>query len=303
MTVASERMAQVLQHPGAFAMQVLRAFQANQGLLLAGAVAYYTLLSSVPLLILVVIALSHVIDQSELLSTLGRALEWLLPGQSRALLQELASFLAHREVIGWLLLGTMLFFSTLGFKVLESAFSVLFLHRVASRRRHWLASALLPLGFILFLAVVSLIGTLMLVTLLAVGEESLWLFGHALPLGPASRFALYALGLVMEIMLITSIYWVLPVGHVPFRHALVGGAATGILWEFVRRALAWYITTLSQVNLVYGSLTTAIVVLFTLEVAAILLLFGAQVIAEYERLDPARGVHPDATPLTMQGGA
>ena len=41
-----------------------RRFSANQGLLLAGAVAYYALLSIVPLLILTVIALSHVIDQA-----------------------------------------------------------------------------------------------------------------------------------------------------------------------------------------------------------------------------------------------
>jgi uncharacterized BrkB/YihY/UPF0761 family membrane protein len=38
---------------------------------------------------------------------------------------------------------------------------------------------------------------------------------------------------------------------------------------------------------VYGSLTTAIVVLLTLEIGAALLLFGAQVISEYERLGRA----------------
>ena len=48
-------------------MRVLRAFRANQGLLLAGAVAYYTLLSIVPLLILMVIALSQIIDQGDTL--------------------------------------------------------------------------------------------------------------------------------------------------------------------------------------------------------------------------------------------
>ena len=73
----------VLKHPGAFAMQTLKSFRANQGLLLAGAVAYYALLSIVPLLILTVIALSYVIDQAELLVTLGRYLEWLVPGQTK----------------------------------------------------------------------------------------------------------------------------------------------------------------------------------------------------------------------------
>jgi membrane protein len=59
----SARTTYVLRNPVAFEPQVLKAFQANQGLPLAGAVAYYALLSIVPLLILTVIALSHVGDQ------------------------------------------------------------------------------------------------------------------------------------------------------------------------------------------------------------------------------------------------
>jgi uncharacterized BrkB/YihY/UPF0761 family membrane protein len=48
--------------------------------------------------------------------------------------------------------------------------------------------------------------------------------------------------------------------------------------------LVWYYSTISQIGVVYGSLTTAIAVLLSVEIAAIVLLLGAQVIAEYERL-------------------
>ena len=137
-------LAVIWKRSGAFAVQTLKGFRANQGLLLAGAVAYYALLSIVPLLILTVIALSYIIDQAELLHTLGRYLEWLIPGQSRLIVVELTYFLDHREVIGWLLLATMLFFSSLAFTVLENAMSVIFVHRVAIRRRHFLVSALIP---------------------------------------------------------------------------------------------------------------------------------------------------------------
>ena len=67
-----------------------------------------------------VIALSHVLDEAELMFTLGRYLEWLAPGQSESLLQELLAFLEHRNVVGWILLATMLFFSSLAFTVLEN---------------------------------------------------------------------------------------------------------------------------------------------------------------------------------------
>ena len=47
-------------------------------------------------------------------------------------------------MIGWVLLVTMLFFSSLAFTVLENAMSVIFLHRVAVRKRRYIVSALLP---------------------------------------------------------------------------------------------------------------------------------------------------------------
>ena len=278
----------VLTHPGAFAMQTLKGFRANQGLLLAGAVAYYTLLSIVPLLILIVIALSHVIDQAELLGTLGRYLEWLVPGQSKAIVRELANFLDHRDVIGWVLLATMIFFSSLAFSVLENAMSVIFLHRVAIRRRHFLVSALLPYCYILFLGIGLLVVTLVSGVLQAIGQESVDFLGHTWSLGGVSGMLLYMLGIGGEIFVLTSIYLVMPVGRLSLRHALIGGVTAALLWEVTRHVLLWYFATLSQVSVVYGSLTTAIVVLLSLELAATVLLLGAQVISEYERIGPGK---------------
>ena len=40
-----------------------------------------------------------------------------------------------------------------------------------------------------------------------------------------------------------------------------------------------------MINVIYGSLATAVVALVFLEIAAINFLFGAQLIAEYERFD------------------
>jgi membrane protein len=277
---------QVLAHPAAFALRALKGFKANQGLLLAGAVAYYALLSIVPLLILIVIALSHIVDQGELLQTLGRYLEWLIPGQSKAVVQELSNFVAHREFVGWVLGITMLFFSSLAFTVLESAMSVIFVHRVSARKRHYLMSALLPYVYILSLGIGMLLVTLVAGSLQAIGQESVELFGHRWSLHGISGALLYLLGLAGEVFVLTSVYLVMPVGRLRVSHALIGGVTAALLWEITRHVLVWYFATLSQVSVVYGSLTTSIVVLFSLELGATLLLFGAQVISEYERLGP-----------------
>jgi len=284
MQIIDRRTQYILRHPRTFALRTLKSFRANQGLLLAGAVAYYALLSIVPLLILIMIALSHVLDQAELLQTLGRYLEWVLPGQSKAIVQELASFLANRDVVGWVLLGTMVFFSSLAFTVLENAMSVIFFHRVAIRRRHFLVSAVLPYCLILFLGCGFLLMTVVSAALQVISQETIGVLGHEWSLRGVSGLLWYLLGFGGEVLVLTAIYLVMPVGRLSAHHALIGGATAAFLWEITRHILVWYFATLSQVNVVYGSLTTAIVVLLSLEIAATLLLLGAQVISEYERI-------------------
>jgi membrane protein len=274
----------VLRHPGAFALRVLRAFRANQALLLAGAVAYYTLLSLVPLLILILIALSGIIDRSALLATLGRYLGWLIPGQSAVVVAALARFLTDRAVVGWVLLATMVFSSSLAFTVLENALAVIFSHRTGARRRHFLISAIIPYCYILFLGTGLLLMTLVSGLIQVIGAESVGFLGLSWSLHGVSGVLLYLLGVFGEIFVLTSIYLVMPVGPLSWRHALIGSVTATVLWEITRHVLVWYFGTLSELGVVYGSLATAIVVLASLDFAATFLLLGAQVVAEYERI-------------------
>jgi membrane protein len=275
---------QVLLHPASFALQVLRGFQRNQGLLLAGAIAYYALLSVLPLVILSTIALSHLVDQSVLLETVGRYLEWLVPSQSQAVLADVSGFLEHRATIGAVLLVSMLFFSSLAFSVLEKAMAVIFIHRAQTRKRHFLISAVLPYCFVLLLGLVLLTVTMASVILQAMAQESIHLFGHDWALSGISGLLLYLLGLLMETIVLSALYLIAPVGRMKLSHALIGGFSAAVPWEILRHILIWYFTTLSKVSVVYGSLSTAVVALFSMELAATLILLGAQVIAEYERL-------------------
>ena len=70
MTIGTGRLRTVLQHPLWFTIRVLTGFRANQGFLLAGAVAYYTLLSLVPMLALVMILLTQLVELQLLLDTM-----------------------------------------------------------------------------------------------------------------------------------------------------------------------------------------------------------------------------------------
>ncbi|MDJ0805735.1 MAG: YihY/virulence factor BrkB family protein [Gammaproteobacteria bacterium] len=273
----------LVKRPGSFLWRTVKSFQRNQGLLLSGAVAYYGLLSIVPLLALLLVGLSHFIPEEALLASVRTHLDFIIPISAEAMTNQIAAFLQYRKVIGWVGFGILIFFATMAFTVLENAMSVIFFHRVNIHRRHFMVSAMIPFIFIALLGLGVVVVTLVSGALQGLDREQVSLFGYTWILDGASGLLLYLLGVVGLIFLMTSLYFVMPVGQIAFRHALIGGLTATVLWEIVRHVLVWYFTSLSLVNMVYGSLATAIVVLLSFEFAALILLFGAQVIAEFER--------------------
>ena len=273
----------LLRRPGRFFWRVIKDFKQNQGMLLSGAVAYYMLLSIVPLLALLLVGLSQIHPTDALLETLNRELQLVIPAGGAALTDHFAGFLQHRQLVGWVGITILVFFSTMAFTVLENAMSVIFHHRVAIRRRHFLVSAVIPFLFIALIGAGLLLITFISGALQSIDETSVTLLGSDWNLQGVEGNVLYLLGVGGLILLLTALYLVMPVGQISVRHALIGGIVAAVLWEFTRHLLVWYFSTLSLVNVVYGSLATAVIVLLSFEAAALILLFGAQVIAEFER--------------------
>jgi len=265
-----------------FLLRVLRGFKRNQGLLLSGAVAYYTLLSVVPMSILALIGLSNFTEEEKLFHTLSTYLEMVIPGYAAILTEQVRVFLEHRKVIGIIGFLVMLFFSSIAFRVLENAMSVIFFHRVRIKHRNFLISAIIPYVYIFFMGLGILLVSFIAGALEILEKRQLLLFGSSVSLEGTSRGVLYILGILGEVLMLTSIYLVMPVVHITFRHALIGGMAATILWEITRRVLVWYYSVISMVNLIYGSIATVVVALLSVEAVALILLSGAQVIAELE---------------------
>jgi len=270
----SARATYVIRKPLTFIAGVLQGFRANQGFLLAGAIAYYTLLSIIPMIALILVGLSTITDQQGLIIALRDYLELVTPGQTDAVITQIGVFLDSSRFIGILGFLLLLFFSSFAFTALENAMSVIFFHRVSIQRRHFMVSAIIPYIYILLLAI----------GLLVVSMVSGYMRSHDWTQGPYQALFVYLLGFGGEVVLLTSLYFVMPVGRLSLQHALLGGVTAAVLWEITRHFLVWYFSTLSLVNVIYGAFTTSIVILVSLEAAAIILLLGAQVIAEYERI-------------------
>lgn len=266
-----------------FILLVLRGFIRNQGLLLSGAIAYYTLLSIVPLSILALIVLTHFTEEQQLVHTLSTYLEMMIPGYASTLTEQVRVFLEHRKVVGIIGVLGMLFFSSTAFSMLENAMSVIFSQRVRKQHRNFFISAIIPYGYIFLIGLGVVLVSFVVGAIETLENKQLTILSSSVNLGGATGVALYILGIGGEVLMLTSIYLVMPVMRIRFRYALIGGITATFLWEITRRALIWYYAAVSMVNVIYGTIAITVVSLLSIQVVTVILMLGAQVIAELER--------------------
>jgi membrane protein len=267
-----------------FTFRVLRDFfLKNHGLLLTAAVAFNMMLSLIPLSAVLIVIVSHFFNEALLLETLTAEIALIAPGFTPILTEVLRGFLGTRNLITWVGLVSLLVFSSFAFRVLEDAISIIFHAPLPTLKRKFWVSVLMPYLFILIVAA----GLILVTTVNAVidvqsrNEHSI--FGFQLSLHQHFGHIVYLTGLLGLVLLFTLFYQIMPVAKVSFRLALAGGITATLLWELVRHLVVSYYTHFSMVNVVYGSMATIIIVLLTLEAVALILLLGAQVIADLHR--------------------
>jgi len=272
-------------------------FSKNAGILLVGSVAFYTLLSLIPLIGLLLVVLSTVIDVHTLSKVVAAQLQMMVPGTSGPrIMAEVESFVEHRKLAGGVGAIAIMFFGSQAFSTLERAMGLIFHKRRARVRRHFVTSLTLPYVYIAALGAGLLLITGLNAFLEWAGERTVTIGTHAIDLGGPVMLVIPFLRLVTEIVLFTSIYLVFPGGRVKVKHAIMGGTCATILWELTRRLMVWYYTqtSLSVVSVVYGSLANAFVALLAMEAAALIVLLSAQAIAEYEAIEyPVAKPPPD----------
>lgn len=280
-----------------FARRVLRDFfLRNHGLLLTAAVANNMLLSLIPLSAVLVVVASHFSpDPNTVVESILLEVSLLAPGFVPILSEVLNGFLRTRDVIGWVGFGSLLLFSSLAFRVIEDAMAIIFHQPLPTLKRKFWVSALIPYLFIVIVAAGLIVITALNAMIDAKGSGFL---GVDAFVDRHIHQIVYLIGVLGLVLLFSLFYKIMPVAKISFRRALVGGLTATILWEGVRHVLVAYYAKISLVNVIYGSMATIVVVLLILEAVALILLLGAQVIADLQRsADAGLPWHQDPEPF------
>lgn len=251
---------------------------------LSAALAFYTILSIIPFLFLLVSLTGYLLGSSEqafqVVISFG---DRLFPQSSDLILKEVRALTERATIFGWVGFFSLIWTASIVFSSLEFAMNIVF--RVEQRRSFFhsklLAAAMIPGAMVIFL--ISL-----LVTAFAriMGNYELTLWGINLAQSDLFEFLLgYLFPYLILTLSFTAIYKFIPPTAISFRHALVGGASCALLFEIVKHLFTWYVGHSSPYSVVYGSLETMIILVVWVFYSAGVLLFCAELVSAYRRRD------------------
>ena len=262
-----------------YARRIWDSFGEHSGGLIAAAIAFYGLLSLVPLLSLAIAVLGWVVGGSEeALRRTEHAIQLALPGSSDLIYEALGRIKQDSGIAGSIGIGGLLLASSAIFGNLELAFSMMW-H--TPNRRKWWQSRLVSLA--------ATVATLILMfTSVGITAALTWAQNIRVPgLGPNQvsivwQVAGYLAPLGLSILMFAVIYRIVPNQYVSWRCAFCGGIFAGAAWELAKYLFALYVSNYANYDKVYGSLGAIVSLMFWAYYSSTILLLGAEIAAAGE---------------------
>ena len=116
-----------------------------------------------------------------------------------------------------------------------------------------------------------------------------------LPAGRLVALLLHGGVLVLSVVVVLLLYRFVPARGLSLRDGLAGAIVTGLLLQLVALASAWTYERATRLSVVYGSLTVALVFLYSIYLYSAALLLGAEVAAGWAAPPPTEAAPPIRT--------
>jgi membrane protein len=255
-------------------------FYNSDNLTFASSIAYYSLLSFFPFLVLILTLVSRLAiggdDQA-----VGVIFERSLPRSFEPLVEQIKEMGA--TPLNLSLAGTLItMWASMGvFGAVTSAVN----HAWGVEKNYGFFKHKLVAFLMLMAAGGLLIVALFLMAAIQVAETN-W-FAGLLQTYPALQdlqsFAVRNAPTPLFILVVGFIYYFVPNAQVRLRDVWFGAVLTGVLWRLAFSGFAWYVRDPSRLS-INGSISIGVAFLLWVYVQAVILLYGVEVTAAYARL-------------------
>ena len=241
----------------------------------AASIAYYFMFSVFPLLIFVMVVLSYFLDGNYIQEELIRFVQEIIPGAEVLITENLQSLLANRGSNSILASVTLLWsgsgmISSLIFNV-QRAFPE------TNRRGYFINRALAIIAIIL--AILLIAGMLVFSFVFNI-SDALAFFNIRLTRSiqiTINIFSSYVIPIIFLYIAAFVLYYMVPTAKVDRGAARISSLLFAVVWRIFTRLFSTYVLSpMNRYDLVYGSVTTIVLVLLYIYFSAFIILYFAQ---------------------------
>jgi len=247
------------------------AFRQHDGLTLAAALSFYATLSLIPLSMISVSILGHFLGQSD--EALGRIMEFItevIPTFSPQFIQELTAIINRKLTSGWIGIAFLILVASILFTGLEKALDKVF---GSVRRRNFFHSRLLSIAFLFLISLLWFVPGVFKAVDTALSY-------HQIPISLAPLIHGDLFFFWVSVLSFVLVLEVVPNHEVKIRYNLIGGVLFAGLLMSAKYLFRWYTAfSLARLNLVYGALTSLVLIILWIFYLITLLLLCAELVA------------------------
>ncbi|GAB5046431.1 YihY/virulence factor BrkB family protein [Thermodesulfovibrio sp. TK110] len=263
----------IVRLPKAF-ISGLKDFYKDEGIFLSSSLAFFSILSIIPLSMFVVNVLVNVLQEERVIKFVYSKLITFFPAIELHMIKELRKILASKEVssVSLILYGV---FSLQLFTAIEFSLNKIF---KTLKKRHFIISLLISF-FIILLITLTVAASFVLTYLIR--------FLHPVVFSELNImlvfFLKYLLPFVLIFVIVTLLYKILPSKKIKLGSILTGAAVTTVLIEIAKHVFAFYVVKIIKISTLYGSVSTFLALLMWLFYGWAVFLYGAELIKNIEK--------------------
>jgi membrane protein len=249
-------------------------FFRDGGLMLAGAISYFTMMALVPLCLFMVTIFGYFLGHSQgFYEFFSTRLISFFPSITRGITKELGKLITFHGIGAF----SLALYGILSFQVFSSIENALHIIFEVKKKRSFFWSVILSLLIITFLITMLFISftATSLIPLL----RNIRQFFPELHIGLITAVIIrYVIPFLMVFFTITVLYIFFPKTKVRASYALIGALFATVLLEAAKHLFTWYVGTVVQFGTIYGPLTAFVVFLLWVFYSSCIFLIGAELV-------------------------
>lgn len=265
---------------------------------IAGAIAFYTLFSLIPLFLVVISVLAFFIPHAER-TDLARQVGQVLPVSSAYMSDTVEGVVHSRAITGSLSALGLIWASTAAFSAIRKGINTAW---GVKRTRPYLKERLIDIGLVLGAGVLLMavlfsgpgLGMFKHINVALAAETDT---GRSLLVDLLSRL----LSPALSFLTFLTLYRFLPNIRMRYRDVWLGALAASLAFDGANWGFVWYVKTFPLYSAVYGAVGAVLALLTWVYVSAIIVLFGALVTSRYAACAAKRRPEEQGLKIILSG--